>query len=146
MTASDRKKRPGLSEDWLATLIGLGIVVVIGFGLLGPGEQDSTTTVEPGGAETIDLPAGAGWQVTADMAFVPDTTLFTSLAAGRVYRYDCQDGFLTTAEGVPAGLTVEPPPAGMAQLWLSNACDVAFSLTYKHDSILRWPLFGVFAR
>jgi hypothetical protein len=136
----------GLSEDWVATFIGLGIVMVIGFGLLGPGGQAKTTVVEPGTTEVVELPAGDNWQVTADVELAPDTTAFTSLTAGRVYRYDCQDGNLTTAEGVPDALTVEPPPRGMAQLWLTNTCDAAYNLTYKHDSILRWPLFGIFAR
>ena len=146
MTVSGGKQRFSLSEDWLATLIGLGIVAIIGFGLLGPGGQSKTTVVEPGTTQVVDLPAGDGWRVTADVDFAPDTTAFTSLTAGLVYQYGCQDGSLTTAEGVPDALTVEQPPRGMVQLWLSNTCDTAYSLTYKHDSILRWPLFGIFTR
>ncbi|MCB9454120.1 MAG: hypothetical protein H6672_22025 [Anaerolineaceae bacterium] len=146
MTVSGGQKRFSLSEDWLATLIGLGIVVVIGFGLLGPGGQTKTIAVQPGEQQVVDLPAGAGWQVAADIPFVPDTTIFTALTAGMVYQYDCQDGSLATTEGIPDALTVEAPPSGMAQLWLSNDCDTAYSLTYKHASLLRWPLFGIFAR
>ncbi|MBZ0277864.1 MAG: hypothetical protein K8I60_17080 [Anaerolineae bacterium] len=146
MTTTAGTQRFSLSEDWQATLIGLGIVLVIGLGLLGPGGQTKNITVQPGEQQVVDLPAMDGWQVTAGVDFAPDATPFTALQAGEIYQYGCQDGLLTATAGVPAGVMAEPPPSGKAQFWLSNACDAAYSLSYKHAPILRWPLFNWFTR
>ena len=59
-SASDATTKPlpkfTLPEDWLATLIGLVIVLVIGLGLIGPGPVSATLSVAPGEC----LPGGDG--------------------------------------------------------------------------------------
>ena len=65
MGETQEPRRFKLTEDWLATLIGLAIVLIIALGLLGPGAQTVTVEVAPGETVSQEVPALTGWQVPA---------------------------------------------------------------------------------
>ncbi|MBL8145344.1 MAG: hypothetical protein JNL34_03075 [Anaerolineae bacterium] len=153
MSETPAPRRFSLSEDWLATLIGLLLVAVIGFGLLGPGAQSHKLTAAAGeSANAYALPIG-GWKAafTVDGEKVTVADAPTSLepesadAPARVVAFTCADGQLALDPDLAATISARPE-GGKATLLLVNDCDVPVTVTYTTDPIVRWPLFNLFAR
>lgn len=137
-------RRFSLSEDWLATIIGLLIVAIIGLGLIGPGPQTVTLKAAPG--ESVDKTARPhdGWKASAtiggEKAVVEGAP--KQLVDAQLYPFVC-DGGQMAAEAGDSSLSL---PSGGAYLTLTNNCDAEASLTYTTDYAIRWPLFGIFKR
>lgn len=132
-----------LSEDWLATIIGLLIVAVIGFGLLGPGAQMVTLTAGPGETASAEALAIGGWRVSAQVGGEKAEVVgaWTALGDRAGYTYVCVDGTLMAqVDAVEADATAP----GKASLRLENNCEAAVSLTLKTAPVLPWPVFGLF--
>jgi len=132
-----------LSEDWLATIIGLAIVLVIGFGLLGPGPQNVNITVPPGEiAEQTVLPLKT-WQVSATLngerASVENA--WTSLDGGQAYLYTCRDGVISGIEQPPADSLAD---LSRSLVVVTNECDQQVVITQRTNPAIPWPLFGLF--
>lgn len=125
-----------LNEDWLATIIGLGIVAVVALGLIGPGPQNVTITAEPGETITRDVIARDNARITGRIG--EDSA---QIESGDTFSFVCEaDGIRTQSaqEGAPA--------SGRAVLTLDNQCDQPASITYRTDAAIRFPLFNVFGR
>jgi hypothetical protein len=153
-----RATRFTLSEDWLATLVGLGIVLIIAAGVVGPGPQSASLRAQPGAlSSALVMPIG-GWQISATLAGEKLTVvnaiststsapLSLSFAAGQTYQAVCRAGQLTL-EGVttlttfPAGLSA--PDSGQAQVALRNECEAEVALTLRTPTALPWPVFRLF--
>jgi hypothetical protein len=142
-TAGTRFK---LSEDWLATLIGLGIVLVIGAGLIGPGPQSSKLSAEAGATRSVDVVATDGWHVTASLGgeSISVSGAASDLDEGTQTVYACADGAITLADDVALPVDLEAPGDDQAQIVLVNGCDAALTLTLKTDPAIRWPVFNLF--
>ncbi len=132
-----------LSEDWLATIAGLLIVAVIGFGLLGPGAQTVTLTAEPGETAEAEALAIGGWRVSAQVGGEKAEVLgaWTVLSDRAGYTYVCGRGTLAAQADVVEADAAAP---GKASLRLENDCEAAVSLTLKTAPVLPWPVFGLF--
>jgi hypothetical protein len=137
-----------LSEDWLATIVGLVIVLVIGAGILGPGPQTVTLTAGPGATEETDALPLDGWKVSATLAGEKAgvTGSFETLEKGQRYVYRCSTGQIArdTDEALPGDF--KAPTEDRAQLVLINDCDQKVVLTYKTDYAIRWPVFDLVNR
>ena len=137
-----------LSEDWLATLIGLIIVFVVGSGLLGPGRQNVSLSAEAGQTASAALRPLGGWVVSASLdgerASAADAP--TSFADGENVIFTCLDGQLSAQSEIalPAGSSA--PPEGRAQVIIVNQCDAAVSITYQTNALIPWPVFNLFSR
>lgn len=136
---------PKLNEDWLATIIGLLIIAVIGLGLLGPGPQSVTVTTEAGAANSSPARAISGWSASATLAGERLTleNAPTTLENGRIYVFTCREGAITVE------VTDAPPESladGRALLTLVDECDGAVTLTYRTTAAIVWPVFGVLGR
>lgn len=128
-----------LSEDWLATGIGLAIVLIIGTGLLGPGPQNTLLRAAPGETVSASVPAVGGWQVSATLAGESITIESVSpLAESTHYGYECQAGQVT--------LTTSAIAESTPIIALNNQCDGDLSITYKTTAAIPWPVFGFFGR
>jgi hypothetical protein len=149
MTNSSSPRRFSLNEDWLATIIGLILVAVVGFGLLGPGAQSVRLQADAGeSAPAAYLLPIAGWKASATLdgeklAIPADTP--TALARESVTAFVCTDGQLALDPDLAATISARPE-GGKATLLLINNCDSKVILTYATDPLIRWPLFGLFAR
>jgi hypothetical protein len=53
-----------LNEDWLATIIGLAIVVIIALGVIGPGPQSITINAPAGETRTTTLLPLDNWSAS----------------------------------------------------------------------------------
>lgn len=139
------KRLKQLPEDWIATGIGLLIVLIIGTGLLGPGAQSATLKAQAGESAQAALLALDGWQIGSEGAAAPSNPV-SALVAGAAYQYQCADGQIMAQQldALPDG--INPPDAGKALVLLSNQCEQAITLTYRRDAALRWPLFGLLGR
>lgn len=141
MTQPDSPRRFSLTEDWLATIIGLIIVAVVALGLIGPGPQSVTLTAKPG--ETIKKTARPldGWKASAALGGekVTVTDAPKQLLDGQQYPFTCADGTISAEAG---DLTASFPSG--AHLVLTNNCDMDASITYSTSAAVRWPLFGIF--
>ncbi len=139
------QKRIYLSEDWLATLVGLAIVLVIGFGLLGPGAQSVTLKAKPGETTSVNALAISGWHVSA--AVGSEKTAVenapSDLAAGQVYSVACSDGKIALEPSAPPAGDM---PDGQALLSLNNQCDQDVTLAFTTDPSVHWPIFNLFTR
>jgi hypothetical protein len=140
--------RRQLSEDWLATFIGLAIVFVIGAGLLGPGPQTVNLTAAAGETTSTQLLPLSGWRVTATLggtsASVEDS--ITALTAGSTVVITCREGTLTAqaAGALPSG--VEVPAPAHAQIVLANECAADAAVSYRTSAVIPWPVFNLFNR
>lgn len=141
------KPRFSLSEDWLATLIGLAIVLVISSGLLGPGPQIVTLKAKPGEIASADALAVAGWKAAATLGSdkVSAEAAPSVLESARTYGFTCAQGQIKGDVEV-ANMVSGVPPAGKAALVLDNHCDQDAALTFTTDPAIRWPLFSLLAR
>jgi hypothetical protein len=135
-----------INEDWLATLIGLALVVVVGFGLLGPGAQSVALSADPGASAANEARAVGGWGVSLklDGETVNGVAAPTALSAGRSYVFTCDNGAVSVSESETPPAGVAAPANGRAQLVLVNNCDAPLSLTYSIGALVRWPLFNLF--
>lgn len=145
-TPAPRRGALPLNEDWLATLVGLAIVLIVGAGLLGPGAQNVTLQAASFESVSRDVRAMAGWQASAtlDGERVSIADAPTTFEAGNFYRFTCTQGTLNVArtDATPEG--VAPPPPGHATIVLSNGCQAGVSLSLRTNPIIPWPLFRVF--
>lgn len=127
-----------LSEDWLATLIGLGIVALIAVGIIGPGPQSVALTAAPGETVEAEVPATTGWR--AEARFADGTILDFSETVERTqrtafYEHICEDGALRLGNAASAQFPT---------LALRNECDQTVTLTYRRSGAIPWPVFGIF--
>ncbi|MBL8156481.1 MAG: hypothetical protein JNM70_20040 [Anaerolineae bacterium] len=136
------------SEDWLATFIGLAIVLIIGAGLLGPGPQTANLTAAAGETKSAQLLPLSGWRVTATLGGTSATVenSISALTAGSTVVITCREGTLTAqaAEVLPSGL--EAPAANRAQIVLANECAADAAVSYRTSAAIPWPVFNVFNR
>ncbi|MBI5671630.1 MAG: hypothetical protein HZC41_26860 [Chloroflexi bacterium] len=141
MTQPNPPRRFSLSEDWLATIIGLVIVAIVGLGLLGPGPQSVTLTAKPG--ETVEKTARplSGWKASATIGGEKITVADAprQLSDGQQYPFTCADGTIAAEAG---DLTASFPSG--AHLVLTNNCAAEATITYTTSTAVRWPLFGIF--
>lgn len=147
MTArSERLPTFKLNEDWLATIAGLVIALIIGLGLLGPGSQTVTLSAEGGKNAARPALAIGGWSASATIGGIRATLADAprQLEQGKTYVITCKDGALSAAvaETLPDGLN--PVPADRAQLALANTCAEPVSLTFTSRPIVPYPLFRIF--
>lgn len=154
MASTSSSRRFSLSEDWLATLIGLSIVALVGFGLLGPGAQKHELKADAGeSAPAVYALPIAGWKAAfrldGEKVTVEDapTTLEPedATAPARVVAFVCENGELRLDPGLAATISARPE-GGKATLLLVNNCSVPATVTYTTSSIIRWPLFNLFGR
>jgi len=148
MASTSSPRRFSLSEDWLATLIGLILVAVVGFGLLGPGAQSRKLEANAGeSAPAAYLLPIAGWKASATLGGEKVTVegAPTALAPDSVTAFVCANGQLTLDPELAATISARPE-GGKATVLLVNQCDGKVVLTYATDPIIRWPLFGLLAR
>lgn len=140
-TATAQPSRKPLSEDWIATWIGLLLVLIIGSGALGNGAQTATLNAAENETATRTLTTRGTWQVSATLNTEPLATesLPTQLSNATAYTLTCADGALTV-ESAPA------PELDGAQLSLDNTCAGALSVSYRQPRIIPWPLFNMFGR
>lgn len=138
--------RVRLSEDWLATIIGLIVVLVIGVGALGPGGQEVKVASDAGATAAKPALATSGWAASATLGGEKTKVEGASslLSAGETTVITCQDGVLTAeaAAALPEG--VEAAPSGKAQVVVVNQCDAAVEVTYKTPAAIPWPIFKLF--
>jgi|SRR5690606_3236754 len=135
-----------LSEDWLATIIGLVIVLIIGSGLIGPGPQNVSVNAAAGETASAALHPLSNWSVSAtlDGESVSAGSLPKALTEGQTAVITCRDGELSTEDTLPDG--VGEVQAGQAQIVLANQCDAALSVNYRTSAAIPWPLFNLFNR
>lgn len=134
-----------LNEDWLATLVGLVIVLIVGAGLLGPGAQNVTLQAASFESVSQDVRAMDGWQASATLggervSIVDAPTIFE---AGGHYTFTCLQGGLTAArtDAPPEGVALPPDHA---RITLSNECQAGVSLSLRTNPIIPWPVFRLF--
>ena len=148
MTTSSPQRRFSLSEDWLATIIGLLLVLIIGIGLLGPGAQSHKLEAPAGeSANAAYLLPLSGWKVSATLdgqKLTLPADAPTTLAPESVTAFVCADGQLTLDPDLAATISARPP-GGKATVLLVNNCEGKVVLTYSTSPIIRWPLFSLFA-
>lgn len=136
-----------LSEDWIATLIGLALVLIVGSGLFGPGPQSEKVSAEAAETTLTEVKAVDSWSLNAKMG---DTKLpirrpVSNLADGQRVIYTCTDNVLERSEAASLPPGEYPDPAsGHAQVAVINTCPAAVTLTLKTDYAVRWPAFGLF--
>jgi hypothetical protein len=131
-----------LNEDWLATLIGLLIVAVIGLGVLGPGPQNVTVNALPGEVDSAQVSPSAGAQVSA---LLGEAAVLVQ-DGGEGLLFLCEAGtirVITAAEQASRRADVPPDQGNFA---LINNCDQPAQITFKTSAALRWPLLNVFNR
>lgn len=145
-----------LTEDWLATSIGIVIVLLLGLGALGAGPQEVKLSAKAGTDENAEALAHDGWGVTAklgddevDVANAP-----TTFDEGSVYVFVCENGALryrsadelANLDGISLAQAAPypKPDEGNALLVVDNRCDGKVSLTFKTKAAIRWPIFDIF--
>jgi hypothetical protein len=139
--------RFNLSEDWVSTLIGLVVVLVIGSGLIGPGPQSEKVSADVGKTIQENVKAVDGWSLSAKQGDVslPIHNPVTDLDGGQRVMYICADGVLEVSESVDLPPDEFPgPDDDHAQVILMNYCAETVTLTLKTDYVIRWPAFGLF--
>ncbi len=133
-----------LSEDWLATIIGLIFVLIVGIGVLGPGPQTAKITTAAGESMGVEVLARDDWKVTATIGGekFKIASPYTTLESGKSYAYECRDGKITPLTKAIDTATRED--ADKAYISLQNNCEAKVVLTYQTDLAIRWPVFGLF--
>jgi hypothetical protein len=139
-----------LSEDWIATLVGLFIVFVVASGLLGPGPQSVSVKAAPDAQAQANARAMGGWRVSAtvgsdrlDTATAPKT-----LSNEQIYTFTCevnnaQENVLTVQETVrtDSSETQRPP-----QIIVDNQCGADVTVSYTTNAAIPYPIFYLFGR
>jgi Tfp pilus assembly protein PilV len=150
MTAPNAQPAPRagfkLTEDWLATIVGLVLVLIIGLGLLGPGGQSVALTAAPGANQAATIRPLSGWKVSATLnkAKIDVKDAPTSLEKGKTYVVTCQAGALSVQVADTLPQNVKAAPADKAQLVVVNSCDGDVALTYTMNPVIPWPIFKIF--
>ena len=150
MTASNAqtatRARFKLTEDWLATIVGLVLVFVIGAGLLGPGAQNVSLGAAPGVTQAATARPLSGWKVSATLnnAKIAVTDAPTSLESGKTYVVTCEGDALSAQVADTLPNAVKAAPADRAQLVVVNHCDSDVALTYTISAVIPWPIFKIF--
>lgn len=137
-----------LSEDWLATLIGLAIVLIIALGVIGPGPQTLRLAAGAGETASLDIPAVGGWQVSVSMAgesasLAESSANVVDVQGGAGYTFICGRGVVLALEEANG---LDGLEAGQARLFLDNQCESEVIITYRHGYAIPWPLFNLFVR
>lgn len=142
--AASKRTSLKVSEDWLATIVGLAIVLVIGIGVFGPGPQTAKLTTAAGESVSTEVLARDDWKVSATIGGEKTTIAmsYTALDSGKVYAYECLDGQITPIAETLDTATRED--ADKALISLQNNCDAKVVLTYQTDLAILWPIFGLF--
>lgn len=137
------ERRFTVTEDWLATLLGLAIVCIIAAGLLGPGKYTVTIEAVPGEMVSQEIPVIAGWQVSANLGDerIAIDEAADNLAAGGVVGYLCLNDSIQVAPDAGTMSVTD-----QALLTVQNDCDQNLTITYKTDKAIPWPLFGLFSQ
>ncbi len=131
-----------LNEDWLATLIGLLIVAVVGLGVLGPGPQNVTLKASPGEADSAQASPGAGAQVSA---LLGDAAVSVQ-DGGEGLLFLCEAGNIRVITAAEQASRLADVPLGKGNFTLINDCDQPAQITYKTSAAVRWPLLNLFNR
>ncbi|MBL8162537.1 MAG: hypothetical protein JNJ61_11165 [Anaerolineae bacterium] len=131
-----------LNEDWLATLIGLLIVAVVGLGVLGPGPQNVTLKASPGEADSAQVSPGAGAQVSA---LLGDAAVSVQ-DGGEGLLFLCEAGNIRVTTAAEQASRLADVPLGEGNLALINDCGQPAQITYKTSAAVRWPLLNLFNR
>jgi hypothetical protein len=136
------------SEDWVATFIGLSIVLIIGVGLLGPGPQTVKLTAAAGKTTSAQLLPLSDWRVSATIGETSASVenSITALTAGSTVVITCREGILSAkaADVLPSG--IEVPVADRAQIVLANQCAADVAVSYRTSAAIPWPVFNLFNR
>jgi hypothetical protein len=137
-----------LSEDWLATIIGLLIVLIVGSGLLGPGAQNVSINAPAGETASAAVRPLSGWKVSATIGDAQTSAAGapTAFTSGQNTVIACRDGALTTEPSAALPDGVNAPPDGRAQVVVLNECDAPVKVTYTTRAAIPWPLFNLFSR
>ncbi len=136
-----------LSEDWIATFIGLILVLVIGMGLLGPGAQSVRVEAAAGQEVSATAPALNGWTIKVTLGGetvdVPDVS--PNLEPGANMVYICREDNIIA--GVMGNGTESPPVllGKNGQISIINECTEPVNVSYTIGSVIPWPVFGWFA-
>lgn len=136
-----------LSEDWLATIIGLLIVLIIGAGLLGPGARSISVSADAGETASTSAPLLSGWHVSATIDGEPAsvTGAATAFKQGTQAVITCRSGQLETQT---RDLTAEGAtmPDDYAEVVIVNECDAPVGVTYRINRAIPYPVFNLFTR
>ena len=133
-----------LTEDWLATIIGLLIIVVIGRGLIGPGPQKVELSAAAGGTDQTQARAMSGWSVSVKIGDTDVAIGFADqldqLQADTMYQFACHNENEIEVRVLQGGVE-----EGEALLTLDNDCTEEITITLKiSDTAIPWPAFGLF--
>lgn len=135
-----------LSEDWLATGIGLAIVLIISAGLIGPGPQTVSVKAAPGETQSAQAVAARGWTISATLGDEAAAIqgAITDLGDGDAILITCRNGALTAqiAGTLPDG--THRPDGDHAMILVTNTCDAPVSVTYSQSAAIPWPVFNLF--
>lgn len=137
-----------LSEDWLATIIGLALALVIGLGALGPGQQTVTLNAEANAITAQSTLAISGWNVAATLAgkAISLASAPKSLQTGATYVITCENDALTAVQAADQALPegVSAAAINRAQIAVVNKCAEAVRVTYTSGASVPYPLFRIF--
>lgn len=144
MSEQPAKPRFKLSQDWMATIIGLVLVAIIGAGLVGPGPHRLTITAEPGETVSAEADTLDGWTVNVETGTGDDArTVLDGVSLdmddATDLTYICDGGELasTTPDATASG-------DGVTLVTVANNCDQPVTVRLSIDAFIVWPLFGVF--
>lgn len=145
-TAPNTAPRTGgfkLTEDWLATLIGLALALVIGLGVLGPGGQNVGLKAAPGTTAQKAARPLSGWSISATLGGSKATVMDApkALESGKTYIIACQNDQLALR---PTDSTASTAPSDRALIVLVNDCTTDAAITYRTSALIPWPLFRLF--
>ncbi|MBX3062620.1 MAG: hypothetical protein U0528_11540 [Anaerolineae bacterium] len=137
-----------LSEDWLATIIGLVIALIIGLGVLGPGQQTVTLDAAANTTASKSTLAISGWSVSATLAGKTSSISAAPkvLQAGATYVITCENATLSAAQATDQALPegVSAAASNRAQIAVVNKCPDAVRVTYTSGAAVPYPLFRIF--
>jgi hypothetical protein len=134
-----------LTEDWLATSLGIIIVLVLGLGVLGSGPQDVALSAGAGSDAHTGALAQDGWRVSATLGDEAVEVMEApgAFEEGEVYVFVCQEGRLHYRPAIEAA-DYPDPDEDKALLVMDNRCDDEVSLTFSTEPAVRWPIFDIF--
>jgi hypothetical protein len=142
------------NEDWLATVIGLSMVAVVGLGIVGPGPQTVQVTAAPGEANSRPIWEGGAPTLSAQLG---DESVAIGGSAEN-WAFVCQDGGVQHVQSavynalvgqqnpLPGGTVTERVTTTVVSVSVANDCDQDVTVTYKTNAAIRWPLMNLFGR
>ena len=137
---SETASKFSLSEDWLATFAGLGIVLIIALGTLGPGPQKITLSAGSGESERVNALAISGWSISLKIDDVKEDPVGfpAALDEDQAYSFTCNNDEISVVVTDTANLE------GKALLSLTNNCAGEVTIIYETEATIPWPLFRIF--